>query len=730
MNTQVKSTPNSASQIADTGKTQPSSKQSSNQQMALLVMDMAGSLLSNKDAKTSNSPVNVDGAQALANTKSDEKANETGEQEMAADDNKSTQGNDQTAAVKMLQDMVKQLRAATEDERKVKAAESRKDSKSAAAELEGAGDPANPAESTGAPQPAKLQTVKPQNPAGPLDGKDDLEAMHTISMHMDKMPNKMKGDDMQNMINDEKTPPDLKEALIHVRDTPALKAKLDTAGKGGDEDGCISKKDLNKVFEDPRLTEYSKKQSENYAKNYIPSDAKQNDITPRDINASDAAREMYLYSDSLPKHIDMDTMRQIAEGKRPNDKGKMPPQVIAAAQYYTKHPEEFKKAFGGDGNNRDYAQNHLLKQVHLREGDTKAMDTMLANPDVFFKDGEKTNREKLGKIAKDEKQKPEVREAAAQLLSDPVLYGMLDNGKDGHGTNLVKNNNDNFISKQDVEAAKNQLTTTNTSEAPPPTGAHKPKTAEEADAVKDMAAGLTDDPNIKKDEGGGLKKLGEGFGKVFSKFLDVAKGVLDFVGGLKIPLISQACQAAGLGIAGVNDNGLKPALDRAEHGTSVKESQKKGAAIFAVDAASTGASAVIPGAGAAVTGGAKGAASGMKNAVIGSGKAGATEGAEVGVKGAANGGLVQSIKNGAAKSQAEYVALKDASAADIMKESGKSAGTMQGLVTGASEGINAKNRNDDKKEAETLRNKNIATQEPIADELLDMADNAPKGNGA
>ncbi len=736
MSTQLKATPNHAGQIADTGKAQPSSEQSCNKQLSLLVADIASSMLSNQGAKSDKPLANTFSARAIADAQPTERTDKTESQSTSE-----PAGDSHTAIVKLMQDVAKQLRSENVADIKAKAAESRRDASAAQAELDNSDEPAN-ATSTD-PQniqpPTKLHLPHvPAKSAEPLDSKEDLEAMHTISMHMDKMPNKMKGDDMQKMIDDEKTPPDLKEALMRVRDNPALKAKLDTAGKGGNEDGCISKKDLNKVFEDPRMVEYSKKQSENYTKNYIPSDAKQNDITPREIGASDAAREMYLYSDSLPKHIDINTMRQIAEGKRPNDKGKTPPQVIAAAEYYTKHPEEFKKAFGGEGNNRDYAQDHLMKQIHLREGDAKTMDTMLANPDVFFKDGEKTNRDKLGKIAKDEKQNPEVREAANHLLSDPVLYGMLDNGKDGHGTNLVKSNNDNFISKEDIEAAKSKLSETNTSAAPKPVNPHAPKTAEEAEAVKDMARGLEDDPNVKNSEGGGLKKFGVAFGKVFSKILDVAKGVLDFIGGLKIPIISQACQAAGVGIAAVNDNGLKPALDRDENGTSVKKSQEKGAILFGVDMAATAASAALPGAGAVITGAAKGAVSGTKNAIMGAAKAGASEGAEAGgkagaaagVKGGANGSFTQSVKSGASQSQAAYVGLKDASAADIMKEAAKSTGSTQGVITTATEGPQIKNNYDDKKEAEALINKNIASQEPIADKLLHTAARASEDNTA
>ncbi len=772
MSTQVRSNVSSASQVADTSKAQPTSEQSSNLKMAQLVGDIAGSMLSNKGNNASNPPANAGGAQASANTQSAEQSNETEQSDETGQSNetggqeasaggKSSRSGDEAAAVKLLQDVVKQLRAEAETERKAKSAESRKGSKPAEAEAERAGDPASQAESNNAPKAPNLQTIKPPKSSEPLDNKDDLEAMHTISMHMDKMPDKMKGDDMKNMINDEKTPPDLKQALIHVRDTPALKSKLDTAGKGGDEDGCISHKDLDAVFDDPRMKEYSKKQSENYAKNYIPSDAKQNDVMPREITESDAAREMYLYSDSLPKHIDMETMKQIDEGKRPNTNGKMPPQVIAAAHYYTKHPEEFKKAFGGDGNNRDYAQDHLLKQVRLRKGDTKAMDTMLANQDVFFKDGEKMNRDKLGKIAKDESQKPEVREAATQVLSDPLLYGMLDNGKDGHGTSLVKSNNDGFISKEDVEAAKNKLSETNTSNAPKLTGAHKPKTAEDFEAVKDMAAGVEDDPNIKGEEGGGLKKFGVALGKVYSKWMDIVKGGLDFVGGLKIPGISQACQGASLGIAAANDNGLKPALDREENGTSLKESQKKGAILFATDTAATAASAIVPGAGAAVSGGALAGAKaagtagakaiglgGGKAGAASAGKAGASEGAEAAGKNAAaegakgggkglgteagaqgtKGGFAQTVKDGAKQGKADYAALKDASGKDIIKGAAQSVVPTQAVSTGASEGYKYKGRHDAKKEAEALRDKNIAAQGEVADEVLANADAARKSN--
>jgi type III secretion translocon protein HrpF len=788
MSALVKSTPTRANQIAEPVKVQPSTEQSSNEQLALLVVDIAGSMLSNKGAKTDKSSANA-AAQAPANAQQTTPTDEADAQKTGA-----PAGDDKAAICKMMQEVVKQLRSENEANSKAKVAESRQDASAAQAELDSADDPAKEAPSSATQpfiQPQMHPIPIPKKPAEPMECKEDLEAMHTISMHMDKMPNKMKGDDLQNKIDDKDTPPDLKEALIHVRDNKALKDKLDTAGKGGDTDGCISKKDLNKTFEDPRLVEYSKKQADNYAKNYVPSDAKKaSEAIPHNIDSADAAREMYLYSDSLPKHIDMQTMRDIVEGKRPNDKGKMPPQMVAAAQYYTKHPEEFKKAFGGDGNNRDYAQDSLLRQVRLSKDDTKAMDTMLNNKDVFFKDGGKMNREKLEGIAKDEKQKPEVRDAAKQLLNDPLLYGMLDNGKKGHGTNAVTNNHDGLISIDDAEAAKSKLSEQNTSKAPAPTNAHKPKTAEDAEAAKDMANGMMDDPNIKDKEGGGLKEFGIGLGKGFSKFLDVTKGVLDFVGGLKIPGVSWACLGASAGVAAANDLGLKPALERAEKGTSVKESELNGAKKFGIDMAATGASALLPGAGAAVAGGFAsggkaaatsaieaaglgGAAAAVKGGVssaaaaaasgasaakslatsaaeaVGVGgaktagaaagaKAAGTEAAEAGAQTAgfkaaeASGtkGFVETVKDGASAARAEYSALADAGTADILKGSAAPIATNQVLFGGSAEAAKAAGKYKDHKAAEDRHDTNLQEQQAAAANLFETEGDAAKSDRA
>jgi type III secretion translocon protein HrpF len=788
MSTQIKDILKSASQIADTGKAQPSSGQSGKQQLAQLVIDIAGSMLSNKADKSSAST----GAPASANI---QQAGQAGE---AATQNADAPARDDKAAIcKLMQDVIKQLRSENEADSKTKIAESRQDASAAQAELDSVDDPANEA-SSGATQPfipPQMHSISvPKKQAEPMECKEDLEAMHTISMHMDKMPKKMKGDDLQKKIDDKETPPDLKEALIHVRDNKALKDKLDTAGKGGDADGCISKKDLNKTFEDPRLVEYSKKQADNYAKNYVPSDAKKaSEAMPSNIDSADAAREMYLYSDSLPKHIDMQTMQDIVDGKRPNDKGKMPPQMVAAAQYYTKHPEEFKKAFGGDSNNRDYAQDSLLRQVRLSKDDTKAMDTMLNNKDVFFKDGGKMNRDKLEGIAKDEKQKPEVRDAAKQLLNDPLLYGMLDNGKKGHGTNLVTNNNDGLISSDDVDAAKSKLSEKNTSKAPAPTNAHKPKTAEEAEAAKDMANGMIDDPNIKDKEGGGLKEFGIGLGKGFSKFLDVAKGVLDFVGGLKIPGISQIALGASAGVAAANDLGLKPALERTEKGTSVKESELNGAKKFGIDMAATGASALLPGAGAAVSGGLAaggkaaatsaveaaglgGAAAAVKGGVasvasaaasgataakslaasaaeaIGAGgaktagvevaetgaKTVGAEAAEAGAKTAGaeaagtggTKGFFESVKDGASAKRNAYLDLANAGAGDIVKGSAAPIATNQTLFGGAAEAAKAAGKYKDHKTADDRHDANLEEQRAAAPNLFEAEDDVAKSERA
>lgn len=486
----------------------------------------------------------------------------------------------------------------------------------------------------------------------PQDGRnEDMQCLHTLQMHRDRLPKKMRDGDIDKMINDDKTPEDLKKELRYLKDpaNKAFKHSLDTELKGGQPDGNISCKDIDKASARSGQIEYGKRKAESYTHNYVPSDAQQEDALPREITEADAAREMYLYSDGLPKHIDLDLMKKIASGQATGQAGKYPPQLIASAQYYAKNPDKFKKAIGGDETNRDYMQDHLIKQVRLTEDEQKTIKSINKNQDVFFKDGKKITRDNIEKIAKDEDQKPEIRKDANQLLKSPLVYGMLDNAAKGHGTNLVKNNNDGQISKEDGQAAEKNLTEANISKAPAPVKAHKPRTTEDMSAAKDMGYGMMDDPNIKASEGGALKKFGQTLGKVFSKALDIGKNILDFVGGLKIPIFSQLAQAGSVSIAAANDLGLKPALERAEKGTSVKESEINGAKTFGMDMASTGMSAVVPGAGAAVMGGAKGALKGGVDGAKEGAKQGLKEGAELGSK--SSGTIVKAGATGVGISQ-------------------------------------------------------------------------------
>ncbi|WP_269438487.1 HrpF/NolX family T3SS translocon protein, partial [Ralstonia pseudosolanacearum] len=58
--------------------------------------------------------------------------------------------------------------------------------------------------------------------------------------------------------------------------------------------------------------------------------------------------------------------------------------------------------------------------VHLSKEDLQTVSTINSNLDVFFKDGQKITRDRLAAMSQDESLSPAVRNAAKQLLQDPL----------------------------------------------------------------------------------------------------------------------------------------------------------------------------------------------------------------------------------------------------------------------------------------------------------------------
>jgi type III secretion translocon protein HrpF len=451
---------------------------------------------------------------------------------------------------------------------------------------------------------------------------NENQAMHVILMHKDRLPKKMNDEAMDKLINDPNTPPDLKKALQFVKDNKEFKNRLDTAGKGGNPDGTISYKDLDKAAEDPSYQTYCKEKSKAGTQSYIPSDDPSQ--APRVMTGADAMREMYLYADSLPDGLSREELENIASGK---SKGKTPPQLMAAAQFLLDNPDALKKILPPGGHLSNNAmEDTLIKHINLNPAEQKTLETMSANPEMFFKDGKKLTRDELAKIANDPAQPPEVRAAAQLLIDDPVVFGMLDSAK-GHGGNLIKKGNDGTISKEDLALTTQNLTAENKAAPAKPVLAAAPVTATDAENLQEMANGTADDPNIKKSSGGGLVDFAKGALKILSKVLEVAKGIADAITSLLPGPLKFIGAAISGGIAFVNDMGIKPGAAMLE-GKTAKNAYIDGLKDLGMDAAGTVASAVIPGGSAMVAAGAgakAGATAGAKAAAEAGAKAGAKD---------------------------------------------------------------------------------------------------------
>jgi type III secretion translocon protein HrpF len=514
---------------------------------------------------------------------------------------------------------------------------------------------------------------------------DKLEVLSVIQRHMDRLPNKMSAEDRQKLIDDPKTPPDLKQALTALRDDPELDAYCDTRGKGGKPDGCTSKKDWKALVDDPGLREYNARKSESYAKNYVPSDAERGaDLRPRQIGAGDAAREFYLNSDSLPKRMDKKDLQDMVQGKA-KGAGKLTPQMQAAAQFYLTHPAEWEKVRPKYSHGGDYLQDETLAQVNFTRSEQEAIDTVKKNKRSFFKDGSMT-RESLTTLANGRGGSPEVRKAAQKLLDDKLLFGALDNGTTHHSSATSKAN-DGRIKEKDFDERLERLSPANRTRPPAPAGAHSPRTAEEADAVRDMAAGAADPASVKKTRGGGLMNFIGGIANAAHWVIsNIYKPVVDAV----TAVLPGPLKAIGGAIStGLNaaDNLVANPIAKMAQGKSAKQAYKEGSKDFAKGIGETAASAVAPGAGkaaqvgavkaaeaGAVKGAEAGAAKGAESAAAQSVTSGATkEGVKAGVKGAAKGVASTMVANSGSNANADAGPAKSAAKSqDILAASGLS----------------------------------------------------------
>ena len=478
-----------------------------------------------------------------------------------------------------------------------------------------------------------------------------LETLSILQRHRGDCGGKMK--DLQSQIDDPKTPPDLKQALSQLRDDPALQILVDNGAHGGGinkTDGGWGGKDINGLSELPQLKEYNEKKAASYVKNYIPSDADPSVTEGRDMTENDALREMYLYSDYLPKKLSKKTLQAIVDG----DAGmkKCPPQVIAAAKFMLDHPESWSKATENGKNepsengtvSRSAFLNNVSKDVYLTADEESALKTIDANRDVFLKSA--MTRKSLQAIVDDPNTTPENKQASQKLLDDPLLFGILDNAKHGHKSKPTSASDDGKIGAGDIKAFME--TSTTRGKAAPPLPKTQPATTPEASAaVADMAAGEVDDPAEKKKKGGGLSAILHKIGDVFLQGAAIICHGAAFVLSLieKVPpfeLLTPITMAV---------EGMGGGLDVAR--VALKGGDTKQA--LKMMAIGVGVSAVgIAGAGTLVKGGAKVAETVVaKAATEGAEKAAAKAAAEGAEKAAAKVGTMEQVKEGVVDTAAD-----------------------------------------------------------------------------
>ncbi|RXD49672.1 HrpF/NolX family T3SS translocon protein, partial [Xanthomonas perforans] len=314
--------------------------------------------------------------------------------------------------------------------------------------------------------------------------------------------------------------------------------------------GKIKAQDLTDFsYYHPQIAEYNDKQAKSYTQNYIASDSP--DKTKASVmTKSDALRELYRYSDYLPGNLSEDEFAKIVDGD--SKTGKCPPQVIAAAQYFRDHPDEWKEFAGDSGSmsTPDFLQKST-SEMHLTADEQKTLDTINSHQDAFYGDGKEITRDKLDAISKDDKADPAVKQAATQLLADPLLFGLLNNSITGYkkphhffgGGHVVDSGK---ISQDDFRQFYDHMSAANKTVDTPAT--HEASSPDQQKAVADMLVGKDDPPAIKKpkkDVGTFQQGLHE-FLKWDSKMLDWMSVGLSALNG--IPIIGEIADAASIAL--------------------------------------------------------------------------------------------------------------------------------------------------------------------------------------
>ncbi|GGI27772.1 MULTISPECIES: HrpF/NolX family T3SS translocon protein [Bradyrhizobium] len=403
----------------------------------------------------------------------------------------------------------------------------------------------------------------------------ELQIVSVLNRHKDKCPLDWKS--LVDLATDPSTPPDLKTAIEALQQDPELFYAIGSQGDGRCG-GTIKAGDLS-GFSDhhSQVAAFQEQQARRYEHNYVPSDGTGNG-QPCVMTQTDALRELYRYSDNLPKNLSLADFRQIVDGEAKT--GKCPPQVLAAARYFLNHPEEWKQLYGGSVDKvhkEDFLQ-MASSSMNLTHAELDTLGTINKNQAAFFGKGDLT-RETLTSMVDDKSLAPDVRKAASQLLSDPLLFGLLNNSITGYKThhkffdfggghtvdsgNISSNDFTHFFSNMSgANRTAHQLKQ------------HAVQPAADQAAVKDMMTGVADQPDVKspKKNGGAFMHAFDEVLKVGSNVLDwaaTAVGVLGFIPGLgeltdlASMILESEAQAANLLHTAITGGNIKQALEEA-----------------------------------------------------------------------------------------------------------------------------------------------------------------------
>lgn len=436
--------------------------------------------------------------------------------------------------------------------------------------------PSANASSTAAPSPDVPSTPVPSSRitwnGGTLTNAE-LQIVAVLNRHKDQCP--LSWDSLAAKARDPSTPPDLKEAIDGLRRDPELFYAIGSQGDGRCG-GKIKAKDLSEFSAShSQVATFQEQQAHSYEQNYIPSDGTSNGQASV-MTLNDALRELYKYSDYLPKNLSLDDFKRIVDGKA--DVGKCPPQLIAAAQHFLEHPDAWKQLCGGatDKIHKEDFLQVASSSMNSTQSELNTLDTINKNQNAFFGDGDLT-RHKLASMVEDKTLDPKIREAASQLLSDPLLFRLLNNSITGYkthqeffdlgGGHTVDSGN---ISNNDFTHFYSNMSPANHTVQQIKT--HVPKTAAEQNAVTDMMMGVSDQPDVAspKKNGGVLMHAVDDVAKVGSKVLDweaTAVGLLGVIPGLGeladgISMVLEfESQAANLLHTAISGGNMKQALE-------------------------------------------------------------------------------------------------------------------------------------------------------------------------